>query len=1467
MLQPNWRKPDIHAILQGVLFGFVLLSTPMLQACQSATVISFLGSTPEPVEAKISEPLLRLISTTSDSNQSVNVIAQLFPDAEIQATQRAILQLGVLTRIKTYHAIIHALSLETTVGSLTELAALSEIQKLWSDAQFQLDVSSPSLFRDGQVIPPTGYLHPRESIGVNPLYNQGFNGAHTVVAILSTGIDATHPDLDDMDDNESTTDPKVLAQVSFAEGDPFPFDLNGHGTYCAGLVAGTGAASNGNYTGIAPAAQLISVKVLLSEGQGYSSWIIRGIEWSVTNGADIILIPFSTLGLPGDPLSKAVQAATARGVLVITAAGDSGPNHMTILSPGESIAAMTVGAFDVTQAKVAEFSSRGPTLDMRTKPDIVAPGIGVIASSLHDIIPTEIGNLSIPFSLDDFDVGILSGGIFGTPVNENYTQASTTAASAAITAGAACLLLQGNRFATPEHLSIGIRRGATPYSNEPNEEGAGLLNAFQAYSELATIHNPFPTGFRARSVSPGLPYYGLVMSEGTQENVTLLLSGYATAIAGIVTSQVTNLTMFHMLMGMFSLAVGNNSPTGLAFLDIEQEFHWTGLPFGDYVRATGILSYNDLLIIPRVECWRLNNGPSANAFRFSFFFVNIGAEEVKDICLYSLWNFDLFSGANDTSVQQAFFNDTAQLFHIHRDALPPNETSRVDQFVGVNGTTPFSNFQVGPYEEVTARVQNETLTGATTYSSDEGIGLGTQWQIGNISTGAKALNVSMTLGFGRNMTALTYGINGTNHESVVVPLTDLCMIRVDLPRTGTTTSAYSTSIIALNIGDVGVDSIAAFFTNRSQPQGGAVFARYFQIGIFEPFQFQPLEVEWDPEVTDIYFVGWIVSPMIDFDLFIPIIPSDLYPLDNLVFRDAFICTHPRMRMLIPSILPFSPMTLQFPNDYAIYNFSLISSTPIPHLFVEITEYYNSSLDYAFDRNVTRWENPPTLTPQHIYDISGSTQFQILTLIPTFIEAGPYYGNLVLSASDGWHLTLPFIINITYPKAVVLFDTVHNQGLDFTRLDNLDFSELSLDEILVLFEEIGDSLLTGYSRLRQLFADIQLNLAEIPLVTEINSTILSLFDGLILCDPEKAFTQNETNAISEFINSGFKVLVLADDSTSSNHTTLNQLLFNHSIQLGGGISGENTTELHPTMPFTVNVNVISITGGTTIPQIGPAQPFAWANGTPVGVYNTDVGKELFVLGCSRIFGNDHIYTLDNLRFANQTIRHLFRNTVSISIRPTGGNGSRFTIGRDAGFVIDAYNQTGQGVEDLEMFIIYTFPNGSRFFFIAFEVKEGRYGTFLFANWTGLDTQVNTTQTFTITVFTLPGIYASSTAYMIFYYDPAPDRPLPPPTPNFFAIMMLQIALFSIALTLIIAGYFLNQYRRQRRMRTSSLDEQLLQDIENTMNTTQAIIREIEWVLTDRRIDRLEKLRITSGDPAERLEEMLKRLRELAKETGV
>ncbi|MFX1561841.1 MAG: S8 family serine peptidase [Promethearchaeota archaeon] len=1394
-------------------------------------------------EEKISQNLKDIIDSSNSPTDPVDVIASLNSNVDWRTAEEAILRMAPDTQIRAFHQILNAISLRTTVGELYNIAGLPVIHRLWTDIAVQLDTQAINLKTLSKPSTTGTYLSPQEVVMTEPLLAEGLNGSHTIVAVLDTGIDITHPDLDDFDDNETTYDPKVLAQVSFAEGDPFPFDLNGHGTYCAGLIAGTGTASNGTYTGIAPGAQLLSVKVLLADGTGYSSWVIRGIEWSVAHGADIILLPFSSFGMPGDPLSEAVRIATEQGVLIVAASGDRGPNHMTIMSPGEALTALTVGAYDSQTGLVAEFSSRGPTYDMRSKPDLVAPGVDIISCSLAGIIPTDYGNISISVSADDLDMFGVSA--FGYPVNGNYTMASTTAASAAIASGVACLLLEGCRYATPNCLTIGMRQGAVSINGEPNVEGYGLLNASAAFDALAELQDPFPADFRSRATTTGLPYYGILMSQAGDENVTLLMSTYTTAMAAIVQSNVTNMTMMHMLMGIFYLSIGNNNPIPFYYLNVEQEFHWTTIPTDDYTRATGILSYGDLLIISRVESWRITTDPPTNAFRITHFLMNIGTEELEDVRLYSLWNFDLFTRANNTSDQVGLFNSSTQTFHVSGNCLPPNESLPVDQCIGFNTSITLDEFEVGAYDQVSEHLNEGVLNGSNAYTSQDGIGVGTRWNLGNLTDGEDVVNVTMTLGFGSTFAAVIHGLNETAKATQPQSLADYCLIRVTLPRIGLPDKTYHTSALILNIGDKATDTLAAFLTNQSRPSGGAIFSRYFQLGSLGPFQFSQLTVEWNPESEDIYLAAWVASPEISLDWFNLTMQEDSYPLDNIIYRDVFISSPPRMRFITPRALPYGPMMLNFPNDYAIYNLSLLTSTPIEHLEILV------------DGNASDWV---TIAQSQINSIQIGTRFQLTIMIPSFLDEGIYSAEIHAIASDGWEMVVPLLVNVQYPKAIILFDTIHNLGIDFTSLG--DLSNLDLEALMAAFDEMSDSIFTGYSILREQFAEARLSLIEIPMIDEINSTILSIFDGIIICDPETGFTMGEIVNLTQYINDGFKVIVLADNPDATNHTALNQLLFSYDIQLSGSISAINTTDLSGTSLFTDGVSAITTEDGTYLQTTGLTEVFAWSNSSAIGGYQDSFGRELFVFGCSATFANTHIQHLDNLVFANNIIHHLFRRTVNITILPTGGNGSIFTIGEDAGFIIDAVNQTGNGVEGLEIYVLYRLANGSDIYFIAFEVKEGRYGTFIFANWTG-----NLVGDYTIFIFTLPSNYSSTMAFMHFYYVAAPEPPLPEPKPDYFQLMIFEIALASIIMLLVIGIYFSGQYRRHRRMRTPIIDEELIQRIDNALNTLHALLREMEWTLTDRRLDRLEKLRFAAGKTATRLDKMLEKLRDIASETGI
>ncbi|MFX1513826.1 MAG: S8 family serine peptidase, partial [Promethearchaeota archaeon] len=185
------------------------------------------------------------------------------------------------------------------------------------------------------------------------------NGSGVRIAILDTGIDSSHPDLDDLDDEPATFDPKVIAEAGFTDENRTS-DGHGHGTHCASTAAGTGEASNYNYVGVAPAAYLLNGKVLTDDGWGFNSWIIEGIEWAVNQSADIISMSLGQdlNGDGTDPLSLAVDWAADQGVVSVVAAGNIGSLGMySVGIPADARKAITVGATTKSD-EISDFSSQ-----------------------------------------------------------------------------------------------------------------------------------------------------------------------------------------------------------------------------------------------------------------------------------------------------------------------------------------------------------------------------------------------------------------------------------------------------------------------------------------------------------------------------------------------------------------------------------------------------------------------------------------------------------------------------------------------------------------------------------------------------------------------------------------------------------------------------------------------------------------------------------------------------------------------------------------------------------------------------------------------------------------------------------------------------------------------------------------------------------------------------------------------------
>ncbi|MEW6283328.1 MAG: S8 family peptidase [Candidatus Eremiobacterota bacterium] len=231
------------------------------------------------------------------------------------------------------------------------------------------------------------------TLGLPDLWQQGYTGKGVTVAVIDTGI-APHPDLDG----------RIVDFVDLVNGRTKPYDDRGHGTHVAGIVAGNGSASKGRYSGAAPEAGVVGIKVFDHEGNTNSSLIIKAIQWAVENkerhGIRIINI---SIGAPAqmsaldDPVVQAVDAASQAGLLVVCSSGNRGPWPQTIDTPGISPTALTVGAtndFNTPQLsddRVPMFSGSGPTLDQLMKPDLVAPGEDIISTGMENDYVSKTG--------------------------------------------------------------------------------------------------------------------------------------------------------------------------------------------------------------------------------------------------------------------------------------------------------------------------------------------------------------------------------------------------------------------------------------------------------------------------------------------------------------------------------------------------------------------------------------------------------------------------------------------------------------------------------------------------------------------------------------------------------------------------------------------------------------------------------------------------------------------------------------------------------------------------------------------------------------------------------------------------------------------------------------------------------------------------------------------------------------------
>jgi serine protease AprX len=418
--------------------------------CFGLMLMSSINASAKKLSKQLSPDLCRMV-LHNDPARTVDVIVQYTKKVQKRHLDKAAKHNA---KVKQQFNTINGVQMSVPLNQVSDLADDNDVKYVTLNRKVNMNAATDIV---------------NYAVAADLAWSYGYDGRGIGIAVIDSGI-ASHQDVNQWNSLLS----RVVYSESFVSGDASAVDTYGHGTHVAGIAAGNGFLSQGGYpsqySGVAPAANIINLRVLDANGCGTDSAVIGAIQRAIALKSvyNIRVINLS-LGrgvfesFTYDPLDQAVEKAWQAGIVVVVAAGNKGRDttlgtggYGTIGAPGNDPFVITVGAMDTKSTmspaddQIATYSSKGPSLvDHIVKPDLVAPG--------DQVVSLRVANSTL--DLVDPTARVTCSGCLLS--SAQYLKLSGTSMATPVVAGAAALLLQKDPTLSPDMVKARLMKTAS----------------------------------------------------------------------------------------------------------------------------------------------------------------------------------------------------------------------------------------------------------------------------------------------------------------------------------------------------------------------------------------------------------------------------------------------------------------------------------------------------------------------------------------------------------------------------------------------------------------------------------------------------------------------------------------------------------------------------------------------------------------------------------------------------------------------------------------------------------------------------------------------------------------------------------------------------------------------------------------------------------------------------------------------